>query len=134
MGWAFDAAAGDAAAAAGRARAMTVDRVDDAIRRAIGGDAEAVAWIVAHVDTTEVALVIVMAALQERDPIRLDQARAMAVTSRDRQVVEIARAYLDGRRELVDALARDHLVDHPDSLIVAWIASDAVRARLKEGC
>ena len=52
---------------------------DDAIRRAIGGDAEAVAWIVAHVDTTDVALVIVMAALHERDPSRLDRARAMAV-------------------------------------------------------
>jgi hypothetical protein len=27
-------------------------------------------------------------------------------------------------------MARDHLVDYPDSLIVAWIASDAiVRAR-----
>jgi MoxR-like ATPase len=106
---------------------------DDTIRRAIGGDAEAVAWIVAHVDTTEVALVIVMAALHERDPFRLDRARALAVTSRDRQVVEIARAHLDGRGELVDALARDHLVDHPDSLIVAWIASDAVRGQPKEG-
>ena len=108
--------------------------VDDAIRRAIGGDADAVAWIAAHVDTTDVALVIVMAALLERDPIRLDRARALAVTSRDRQVVEIARAHLDGRSDLVDALARDHLVDHPDSLIVALIASDAVRAQLKEGC
>lgn len=106
---------------------------DDAIRQAIGGDADALAWIVAQVDTTDVALVIVMAALHERDPMRLDRARAMAVTSRDRQVVEIARAYLDGRRDLVDALARDHLVDHPDSLIVAWIASDAARAQLKEG-
>ena len=36
----------------------------------------------------------------------------------------------DEDNELVDALARDHLVDYPDSLIVAWIASDAiVRAR-----
>jgi hypothetical protein len=107
---------------------------DDAIRRAIGGDAEAVAWIIAHVDTTEAALVLVMAALHERDPIRLDRARSLAVTSRDRQVVEIARAHLDGRCELVDALARDHLVDHPDSLIVAWIASDAAREQPKEGC
>ena len=108
--------------------------VDDAIRRAIGGDADAVAWIVAHVDTTEVALVVVMAALHEGDPIRLDRARSMAATSRDRQVVEIARAHLDGRSDLVDALARDHLVDHPDSLIVAWIASDAVRTQQrKEG-
>jgi hypothetical protein len=107
--------------------------VDDAIRRAIGGDADAVAWIAAHVDTTDAALVIVMVALYERDPIRLDRARSLALTSRDRQVVEIARAHLDGRSGLVDALARDHLVDHPDSLIVAWIASDAVRGQPKEG-
>ena len=36
-------------------------------------------------------------------------------------------------RELVDALARDHLVDYPDSLIVAWIASDAVFRVRREG-
>ena len=58
-------------------------------------------------------------------PSRLDRARAVAATSRDRQVVAIARAHLAGDHDLVDALARDHLVDHPDSLIVAWIASDA---------
>ena len=34
----------------------------------------------------------------------------------------IATAHLRGERELVDALARDHLVDHPDSVLVAWIA------------
>ena len=63
-------------------------------------------------------------------PDRLDRAAAMATTSRDRQVVAIARAHLELDSELVDALARDHLVDYPDSLIVAWIAADAVgRAR-----
>ena len=72
---------------------------------------------------------LVMAAVLERQPGRLDRARAVAATSRDRQVVAIARAHLDGERELVDALARDHLVDHPDSLIVGWIASDADRRR-----
>jgi hypothetical protein len=48
-------------------------------------------------------------------------------------VVEIARAHLDGNSELVDALARDHLVDFPDSLIVAWIASDAVERTRRQG-
>ena len=60
---------------------------------------------------------------------RLDLSRIDAATSRDRQLVAIARAHLDGDGDLVDALARDHLVDYPDSLIVAWIASDAVAAR-----
>jgi hypothetical protein len=36
--------------------------------------------------------------------------------------VAIATAHLRGERELVDALARDHLVDHPDNVLVAWIA------------
>ena len=34
----------------------------------------------------------------------------------------IATAHLRGERDLVDALARDHLVDHPDNVLVAWIA------------
>jgi hypothetical protein len=111
---------------------MTDDSVETVIRRAIGGDSGAITRVMAEADTTGSAVVIALAALLERLPGRLDRALAVASTSRDRQVVEIARAHLDGRSELVDALARDHLVDHPDSLIVAWIASDAVvRSRTK---
>ena len=46
-------------------------------------------------------------------------------TREDRQLVAIARAHLAGDRELVDALARDHLVDFPGSYLVAWVASGA---------
>jgi hypothetical protein len=35
------------------------------------------------------------------------------------------RARLAGDHDLVDALARDHLVDHPDSYVVSWIAFNA---------
>jgi len=35
---------------------------------------------------------------------------------------------VSGERELVDALARDHLVDHPDSVLVAWIAEAAAHS------
>jgi hypothetical protein len=113
---------------------MTDDSAETAIRQAIGGDAGATTWILAQADTTGSAIVIAMASLLERQPGRLDRARDAAATSRDRQVVEIARAHLEGNGELVDALAREHLVDYPDSLIVAWIASDAVeRSRRKCG-
>jgi hypothetical protein len=105
---------------------MTEDTADTAIRQAIGGDVDAIAWITAQADTTETAVLIVMAALLDHQPAHLDRAGAMAATSRERQVVAIARSHLGGERELVDALARDHLVDHPDSLIIAWVASGAV--------
>jgi hypothetical protein len=108
---------------------MTADGVELVIRRAIGGDPAAIASILAHADTTTETAVIVMAALVERRSSRLHSGPMRASTSRDRQLVAIAQAHLDGDNELVDALARDHLVDYPDSLIVAWIASGAVGHR-----
>ena len=61
-----------------------------------------------------------------------DRARDVAATTRERQLVAIATAHRRGERELVDALARDHLVDHPDNVLVAWIA-DASHHSRKEG-
>ena len=55
------------------------------------------------------------------------RAGGIAATTRDRQLVAIAGAHLRGERDLVDALARDHLVDHPDSVLVAWIAGASHR-------
>jgi hypothetical protein len=37
--------------------------------------------------------------------------------------VAIAVAHVAGEVELVDALARDHLTDHPTSVLVAWITA-----------
>jgi hypothetical protein len=96
---------------------------DAAIRRAIGGDAVTIAAILAGADTVDDAVTIAMAALLRDDPRGLGRADSVATTSRDRQVVAITRAHLAGDSELVDALARDHLVSFPDSLIVSWIAS-----------
>ena len=112
---------------------MTHDGVDAMIRGAIGGDADAMCEVMAQADTIDDAVLISMAALLERVPDRLTRAAAVAATRRDRQVVAIARAHLEEQRELVDALVRDHLVDYPDSLIVAWIASDPVTADRHEG-
>jgi hypothetical protein len=67
---------------------------------------------------------LVLAALFAADADDLmAEAGEMAETTRDRQLVAIANAHLRGEHELVDALARDHLVDHPDNVLVAWIAS-----------
>ena len=63
----------------------------------------------------------------------LARALAAAATTRDRQLVAIATAHLRGDRDLVDALARDHLVDHPDSVLVAWIAGASRRTTTPKG-
>ena len=35
----------------------------------------------------------------------------------------IATAHLDGDDDRLDALVRDHLADHPDNVLAAWIAA-----------
>ena len=65
----------------------------------------------------------------------LARAAASATTTRDRQLGAIATAHRRGDRQLVDALAREHLVDHPDSVLAAWIAEASTRqtSTTKEG-
>ena len=67
--------------------------------------------------------ILVAASLFAPDSGRLlARAASLAATTRDRQLVAIADAHRRGERDVVDALARDHLVDHPDSVLAAWIA------------
>jgi hypothetical protein len=53
----------------------------------------------------------------------LEEAAGRASTTRDRQLVAIATAHLDGDDDRLDALVRDHLADHPDNVLAAWIAA-----------
>jgi hypothetical protein len=53
----------------------------------------------------------------------LARAAAAATTSRARQLVAIAAAHLEGGGDRCDALVRDHLSDHPDDRLAAWIAA-----------
>jgi hypothetical protein len=88
------------------------------------GDDAAITAIVEASRTSRDPMVLVAAALFASDGDGLlTRAGGMAATTRDRQVVAIAAAHLRGERDLVDALARDHLVDHPDNVLVAWIAA-----------
>jgi hypothetical protein len=74
-------------------------------------------------DWASEAAALVLAALAAPDqPDLLERAEAAARTTRDRQLVAIAAAHLDGDADRVDALARDHLADYPD-VLVAWIAA-----------
>jgi hypothetical protein len=107
---------------------MTDEGAELLIRQAIGGNSDAMVWIEAHVDVTEDPVLLVMAALLACLPDVakvLDRATAAASHREDRQLVAIARAHLAGDRELVDALARDHLADFPGNYLVAWVASGA---------
>jgi hypothetical protein len=93
------------------------------IHQLVVGDAAAIAAIVEASRTSDDPMILVAAALFAPDGAGLAaKAGEMAATTRDRQLVAIAGAHLRGERGLVDALARDHLVDHPDNVLVAWIA------------
>ena len=93
------------------------------LRRLLVGDDAAITAIVDASSTSDDPLILVAAALFARDGEALmARAGATATTTRDRQLVAIATAHLRGEGDLVDALARDHLVDHPDNVLVAWIA------------
>jgi len=95
----------------------------DLLHRLLAGDDAAVGAIVEAARGGGDPSVPAAAALFAPDgDALLARAAASATTTRDRQLVAIATAHRRGDRQLVDALAREHLVDHPDSVLVAWIA------------
>jgi hypothetical protein len=98
------------------------------LRRLVTGDDAAINAIVEASQTSDDPLILVAAALFAPHGDRLlARAGSLASTTRDRQLVAIAVAHHRGDRQLVDALARDHLVDHPDNVLVAWIADASHR-------
>lgn len=105
------------------------DDIDKLVRRLIGGDATAPAQILERARTDRSPLLQVAAALVSDEPARfLAGASENATTTRERQLVALATAHLDGDAELLDALVRDHLADHPDNVLAAWIAAQHTRA------
>ena len=108
---------------------MPATHPEQLIHQLVVGDAAAIATIVEASRTSDDPMILVAAALFALDGDDLiARAGGMAATTRDRQLVAIATAYRRGERELVDALARDHLVDHPDNVLVAWIAAASHRS------
>jgi hypothetical protein len=84
-----------------------------------------VAEIVERAQTSDDVTTLVAAALFAPDPTDLlERAADFAITTLDRQVVAIAIAHVAGDTDLVDALARDHLTDHPTSVVVAWMTAN----------
>jgi hypothetical protein len=101
------------------------------LHQLVVGDAEAIAAITAASRTSDDPMILVAAALFAPDGDGdglITRAHNAATSTRDRQLVAVATAHLRGDRDLVDALARDHLADHPDNVLVAWIADASHRA------
>ena len=71
----------------------------------------------------EITRLVVCALLTDGGRALLTEAADQASTTRDRQLVAIATAHLDGDDDRLDALVRDHLADHPDNVLAAWIAA-----------
>jgi len=71
----------------------------------------------------EITRLVVCALLTDGGRALLAEAADQASTTRDRQLVAIATAHLDGDDDRLDALVRDHLADHPDNVLAAWIAA-----------
>src|SRR3954470_4769120 len=91
--------------------------------RLVTGDDAAITAIVEASQTSDDPLILVAAALFAPPGDRLlVRAERLAATTRDRPLCAIPAAHQRGECELVDALARDHLVDHPNNVLVAWIA------------
>ena len=100
------------------------DDIDLLLRRLIGGDDHAAAQSLDWASDSESPALLVAAALvSEESTALLRRATSHAVTTRDRQLVALAAAHLNHDTDLLDALVRDHLADHPDNLLAAWIAT-----------
>ena len=101
--------------------------VEVLLLRLIGGDATAAGEILDRARTNDSPALLVAAALVTEQPAEpagfLARASRNAGTTRDRQLVAIATAHLSHDADLLDALVRDHLSDHPDNVLAAWIAS-----------
>src|SRR4051812_21605034 len=98
------------------------------VRRLIAGDAGARAQIQALAAAGDSPAVMVAAALTSAGGDELPAGGAApATTTRDRQLVAIAVAHLADDEDHLDALVRDHLADHPDSILAAWIAGEHPR-------
>lgn len=103
---------------------------DQLIRRFVAGDETAADVLVERVGASDEPAVLVAAALVV--PVwreLLARAAGAARSSRDRQLVVIAAASLNGDADRALLLARDHLADHPDSPLVAHIAAISTHSR-----
>lgn len=95
------------------------------LHRLIGDHPDAATEILSLAATSTSPPLLVAAAILTRDLQHLTRAAAHATSIRDRQLVAVADAHLRDRTDLLHVLVRDHLSEHPDNLLAAWIAGRA---------
>jgi hypothetical protein len=105
----------------------TTSTPEQLVRDLIAGNAGAADAILEAAGNSQDPGVLVAAALVAPDGALLGRAAASATELRDRQLVAVATAHLRGDDERAVLLARDHLAEHPDSLLVAHIAALAAQ-------
>jgi hypothetical protein len=96
------------------------------------GDSLVAAELVHHAHRSDDVVFIVAAAVFAHDQDLVTRADGLAQSSRERQLVAIASAHLNGDAARVRDLARDHLADHPDSVLVAWISARSGHTERKD--
>jgi hypothetical protein len=104
---------------------------DDAalLHRLIGDQPDAPDDILDRARNSTSTPLLVAAALLASDLEPLTRAAQHATTTRDRQLVALAEAHLRGNADLLHVLIRDHLSEHPDHLLAAWIAGRPLPTR-----
>ncbi len=90
--------------------------------RLIGGVPGAAEEVLASAPGSQDPSLLVAAGLLSDDLSYLVAAADCAHTTRERHLVVLAEAFLKHHTDLFDALVRDHLAEHPDHLLAAWIA------------
>ena len=102
------------------------DETNALLLRLIGDHPDAPAEILHLAPASTSTPLLVAAALLAGDLDLLTRAARFAGTTRDRQLVALAEAHLRGDDDLLHVLVRDHLSEHPDNLLAAWIAARAL--------
>ena len=88
---------------------------ENVIHQLAVGDQAAIARIVQQAQTSnDVTTVVAAAFFAPAASGLMARAATLAVTTRDRQLVEIASAHLRGDADRVEDLARDHLAGSPE--------------------
>jgi hypothetical protein len=83
--------------------------------------------------STQVGVMVASALLAAASTDLLADAMRLATSTADRQFVTIAAAYLAADHDRVDALTRDHALDHPVKPVLAWIAARSASAATDQG-